>query len=87
MPRWSMPSPDTIRLRPMHEAVTMALQMAAGRSRTELSSDPIPAMAPTRTLEILGEAASRLSDEARTFASRARVDDRRRGPPAPSACS
>jgi uncharacterized protein with HEPN domain len=60
-----MPSPDTIRLRHMHEPVTMALHMAAGRSRTELSSDPMLAMALTRTLEILGEGASRLSDEAR----------------------
>lgn len=65
MPRCSMPSPDTVRLRHMHEAVTMALRMADGRSRTELSSDPMLAMALTRTLEILGEAASRLSDEAR----------------------
>jgi uncharacterized protein with HEPN domain len=54
----------------MREAVTMALHMAAGRSRTELSSHPMLAMALTRTLEILGEAASRLSDEARLrFAS------------------
>jgi uncharacterized protein with HEPN domain len=49
----------------MHEAVTMALQMAVGRSRMDLSSDPMLAMALTRTLEILGEAASRMSDEAR----------------------
>src|ERR1039457_453170 len=59
--------PGTIRLRHMHEPVTMALHMAAGRSRTELSSDPMLAMALTRTLEILGEGASRLSDEAPSF--------------------
>jgi uncharacterized protein with HEPN domain len=54
----------------MHEAVSMALHMAAGRSRAELSSDPMLTMTLTRTLEILGEAASRLSVEARLrFAS------------------
>lgn len=60
-----MPSPDAIRLRHMHEAITLALQMAAWRSPTELFSDPMLAMDLTRTLEILGEAASRLSDETR----------------------
>jgi uncharacterized protein with HEPN domain len=39
--------------------------MADGRSRTELSDDAMLAMALTRALEILGEAASRLSDQAR----------------------
>jgi len=61
-----MPSPDIVRLRHMHEAVTMALRMATGRSRAELSSDPMLAMALTRCLEILGEAASRLSGEVRS---------------------
>ena len=49
-----MPSPVAIRLRHMQEAVTMALHMAAGRSREELSTDPMLAMTLTRTLEILG---------------------------------
>jgi uncharacterized protein with HEPN domain len=60
-----MPSHDAVRFRHMHEAVTMALQMLAGRSRRDLSGDPMLAMALTRSLEILGEAASRISEEAR----------------------
>ena len=43
----------------------MALKMAGGRSRADLSSDPMLAMALTRCLEVLGEAASKLSAEAR----------------------
>ncbi len=45
----------------MREAVGLALEMAAGRSRAELSANPMLAMALTRALEILGEAASKLS--------------------------
>ena len=57
--------PDVVRLRHMHEAVVIALKMSAGRSRLSLDSDPMLAMALTRSLEILGEAASKLSAEAR----------------------
>jgi len=49
----------------MREAVTLALEMAAGRTRADLSGNPMLAMALTRCLEILGEAASKLSAEAR----------------------
>jgi uncharacterized protein with HEPN domain len=41
----------------MREAVTAAMEMAAGRARSELSEDAMLAMALTRCLEILGEAA------------------------------
>lgn len=61
----SMPSPDVVRLRHMQEAVTIALKMASGRSRSDLSSDLMLAMALTRCLEVLGEAASKLSAETR----------------------
>jgi len=36
----------------------MALKMARGHSRADLSSNPMLAMALTRCLEVLGEAAS-----------------------------
>jgi uncharacterized protein with HEPN domain len=49
----------------MREVVTAALDMAAGRTRADLSDNPMLAMALTRCLEILGEAASKLSAEAR----------------------
>src|SRR5258708_36578255 len=61
----SMPNPDAVRLRHMQEAVALALKMSDGRSRVDLSDDPMLAMALTRCLEVLGEAASRLSAEAR----------------------
>jgi len=60
-----MPSPDVVRLRHIHEAITLALKMASGRNRADLTSDSMLAMALTRCLEILGEAASKLSEEAR----------------------
>lgn len=40
--------------------------MAAGRERTDLTANMMLAMALTRCLEILGEAASRVSPEARS---------------------
>jgi len=49
----------------MQEAVTIALRISAGRSRQDLSSDLMLAIALTRCLEVLGEAASRLSSEGR----------------------
>jgi len=60
-----MPSPDVIPLRHMQEAITLALNMAGGRSRQDLTDDPMLAMALTRCLEILGEAASKLGDDVR----------------------
>ena len=69
--RWSgtlwlfMPSSDVVRLRHMREAAAKAMEMAAGRERADLSSNEMLAMALTRCLEILGEAASKISPEAR----------------------
>ena len=54
-----MPSPDVVRLRHMREAAATALEMSSGRRRADLS-DVMLAMALTRCLEILGEAAARL---------------------------
>jgi uncharacterized protein with HEPN domain len=58
-----MLNPDAIRLRHMREAAAMALEMAAGHERADLSSNVMLAMAITRCLEILGEAASKLTPE------------------------
>jgi uncharacterized protein with HEPN domain len=49
----------------MQEAITLALRMAGGRNRQDLTSDSMLAMALTRCLEVLGEAASKLNEEAR----------------------
>ena len=58
-----MLSPDAIRLRHMREAAAMALEMAAGHDRADFSRNVMLVMAVTRCLEILGEAASKLSPE------------------------
>jgi uncharacterized protein with HEPN domain len=60
-----MSNPDAVRLRHMQEAVMLALNMAGARSRVDLASDSMLAMALTRCLEVLGEAASKLSPETR----------------------
>ena len=60
-----MSSPDAIRLRHRQEAASLALKMALGRGRPDLASDSMFAMALIRCLEILGEAASKLSPEVR----------------------
>ena len=56
-----MPSPDAVRLRHMREAAATALEMTAGYQRADLSKNIMLAMALTRCLEILGEAASKMS--------------------------
>jgi uncharacterized protein with HEPN domain len=48
----------------MREAAVTALDMAAGHVRADLSTNNMLAMAITRCLEILGEAASNMSPEA-----------------------
>jgi uncharacterized protein with HEPN domain len=60
-----MPSPDVDRLRHMRDAAASALEIAAGHQRTDLTGNTMLAMALTRCLEILGEAASRVSPETR----------------------
>jgi len=50
----------------MREAVVTALEMAAGHDRADLSTNTVLAMALTRCLEILGEAASKIGPEVRT---------------------
>ena len=59
-----MPSPDAVRLRHMREAAATALEMTAGYERADLSTNTMLAMALTRCLEILGEAASKMSADA-----------------------
>jgi uncharacterized protein with HEPN domain len=54
-----MPNPDAVRLRHMREAAASALEMATGRTR--LDENVMLRMALTRCLEILGEAASKLT--------------------------
>jgi uncharacterized protein with HEPN domain len=52
---------DEIRLRHMLDAALKAVSFVKGRSRSDLDSDEKLALAVTRLLEILGEAARGLS--------------------------
>ncbi len=60
-----MPSFDAIRMRHMREAAAAALEIAAAYKRPELPRNQVVAQALTRCLEILGEAAPKMTPEAR----------------------
>jgi uncharacterized protein with HEPN domain len=57
---------DVERLRHMRDAARAALAFAAGRRREELESDMMLQFALVRALEIVGEAAARVSEDRRT---------------------
>ena len=56
---------DIVRLHHMLDHAREAVQMASGRTRPELDTDRQFGLAMTRLLEILGEAAARVSDPGR----------------------
>ena len=56
---------DVVRLRHMHDAARRATKFAQGRSRADLDTDDMFALALARLLEILGEAAKNVSPECR----------------------
>ncbi|MBI4341950.1 MAG: DUF86 domain-containing protein [Candidatus Omnitrophica bacterium] len=58
-------SKDEVRLRHMLEAARKAVQLAQGRTREALEADETLTLALTRLLEILGEAAKGISEEAK----------------------
>ena len=57
---------DAIRLRHMPDAARSAQEFAAGRSRGDLETDKMLLFAVVRAIEIVGEAASRISAETRS---------------------
>ena len=60
-----MSDPDRIRLRHMLDAATEALGFVADRQKQDLASDRQLALALIKEIEIIGEAASRISAETR----------------------
>lgn len=60
-----MKAEDQVRLDHMREAAQAAMSFMAGRTRTDLDADLMLLFAVVRAVEIIGEAASRLSAEAR----------------------
>jgi len=64
-----MQAEDRIRLQHMVEAVQAAQQFMTGRDRAALDQDEMLLFAVVRALEIMGEAATRVSAETRAAAS------------------
>ena len=58
---FNIPAHDAVRLRHMLDAAHKARAFMRNRSRSELESDEMLALAVVRLLEILGEAAARVS--------------------------
>jgi uncharacterized protein with HEPN domain len=56
---------DLIRVRHMLDAAVKLRRYTAGRTRADLDTDELLGLAVVRLLEILGEAARRVSEEAR----------------------
>jgi uncharacterized protein with HEPN domain len=60
---------DLTRVRHMLEAAENAQHFIAGKNRADLDTDPMLLFALVRAIEIIGEAASRVSAEQRTVAA------------------
>ena len=56
---------DSIRLRHMADHARKAVDLSQGRTRSDLDSDSLYELAMTRLVEVIGEAAMRLSPETR----------------------
>ena len=56
---------DLVRLRHMLDAARKAVDFSRGRTRDDLDSDEMLSLALVRLLEIIGEAAKRISEEFR----------------------
>ncbi|MFQ5789484.1 MAG: DUF86 domain-containing protein, partial [Acidobacteriota bacterium] len=57
---------DEVRLRHMLEAAQEAMTFASGKSRSDLDVDRMLALSLIKEIEIIGEAAARVSDETRS---------------------
>ena len=57
---------DTVRLQHMLDAARTSQQFVAGQTRASLESDELLAFAMARAVEIVGEAASQITDELRS---------------------
>ena len=60
-----MRAEDRVRLQHMIEAAQSAIQFVSGRERSELDTNRMLLFALVRAIEIVGEAASRISEETR----------------------
>jgi uncharacterized protein with HEPN domain len=60
-----MSKSDEVRLRHMLDAARDALGFAAGKSRADLDSDRMLVLSLVKSIEIIGEAASKVTEETR----------------------
>jgi uncharacterized protein with HEPN domain len=60
-----MRADDVIRLRHMQEVVEKALEFSAGKKRADLDTEQMLVLALVKCVEIIGEAANKVSDESR----------------------
>ena len=60
-----LPEEDVVRLRHMLDAANEAVSFVRNRTRADLDTDRMLSFALVRAIEIIGEAASRISTEAR----------------------
>lgn len=62
-----MDSKDRIRIQHMIDAATEAMESVASRSRKDLDKDHIWALGLIKCIEIIGEAAARVSDDCQSM--------------------
>jgi uncharacterized protein with HEPN domain len=60
-----MQADDVIRLRHMQEAAEKAVEFSAGKARADLATEQMLVLALVKCVEIIGEAATKVSDESR----------------------
>lgn len=66
MPKYSIPRPDAIRLRHMLDAAREALHFAQGKTEHNIGEDRQLALSLVKEIEIIGEAASKVSEPTRS---------------------
>jgi uncharacterized protein with HEPN domain len=60
-----MPKDDLVRLRHMLDSAMEAVELIKGKSRTDLNTNRVLSLALVRLLEIVGEAASKVTTDTR----------------------
>jgi len=65
VPRYSIPRPDAIRLRHMLDAAREALEFVRGKTENSIGEDRMLVLSLVKEIEIIGEAAGKVSDPTR----------------------
>ncbi|HTW90608.1 MAG TPA: HepT-like ribonuclease domain-containing protein [bacterium] len=69
MPRYSIPRPDAIRLRHMLDAAREALEFVRGKTEDNIGEDRMLVLGLVKEIEIIGEAAGKVSEPTRRHLS------------------